>query len=67
MAMDDLWVWIALHEGREIAADSCLDQVFPNVVCGFCSGLPSSLPFCHAAVLSFSRRITVATVGAMNF
>ncbi|UIY27514.1 hypothetical protein LZK76_34795 (plasmid) [Rhizobium leguminosarum] len=32
MAMDDLWVWIALHEGREIAADSCLDQVFPNVV-----------------------------------
>jgi hypothetical protein len=67
MAMDDLWVWIALHEGREIAPDSGLDQVFPNVVRRFCSGLPSSLPFCHAAVLSFFEKDNNSNRGCMNF
>jgi hypothetical protein len=67
MAMDDLWVWIAFHEGREIAADSGLDQVFPNVVRRFCSGLPSSLPFCHAAGLSFFEKDNNGNRGCNEF
>jgi len=67
MAMDDLWVGIAFHEGREIAADSGLDQVFPKVVCRFSSGLAGSLPFRHAAILSFFKRNNRSNRGCNQF
>ncbi|WP_261334248.1 hypothetical protein [Rhizobium leguminosarum] len=60
-------VRIAFHDGREIAADSRLDQVFPNAVLGLCPGLPRPLPFRHAAVLSFSQKNNSSNRGCNEF
>jgi hypothetical protein len=66
MAMDDLWVWIALHEGREIAADSGLTRFSRMSSAGSVPGYPRRCRFAMRLSSRFSRRITVATVGAMN-